>query len=690
SKKRPMILIYEDWHWVDDTSDALLKHMVSLIAPHEIMMLVIYRPDYPAKWGNWSHHTPLILNALDLLNCGHIIKSIWKTDQLPEGIVPLIHDRTGGNAFFVEEISRTLIEEGIVERNNGQALLTKHLENLSLPNTVQAVIRARLDRLDRYSRESLRLASVIGREFAHRILERISASREQIGQALETLKLLELIQQTQVVPEAAYMFKHVITQEVTYATLLKQKRKELHTAVGKAIEELYIDRLEEFSEMLAYHFLRGEDWERAYKYNREAGLKAQSLSAYIEAHKFLEAALISLHKLPQTQIHRKREIDLRFNMRSALFPLGRHDDWADHIRVAESLAKEINDKSSLASAYNYLSSHHWIHGRHQEAIKLGEKNLRLAQSIGNFSVEVTSKFHLGIPLLYTGNIDRQVVLHREVAEQLSGPAALKRHGLSSVPAITARGYLAWGLAELGNFEEAEKWAQEGLELSGQVRNHFSTSFAQACIGLAYLRKGNLDSALDLLLKANTICREADMLSIYSFVAGSLGNAYLLKGSPEKALPILFEAIDRHYFDSSVIPPIYTITVLAEAYQQQGQIDKAVMTSEKALNIFQKNQERCFGAWALYVSAKIQSNNTQEQMAQQSLIRAIDLARATGMRPLLAHCYLELGKLSSRLRNDEARSHIQKAVDLYRSLDMQFWLPEAEEILLNTDSSVHLT
>jgi tetratricopeptide (TPR) repeat protein len=526
------------------------------------------------------------------------------------------------------------------------------------------------------------LASVIGREFARRILEQISASRERMGQALETLTLLELIQQTQVVPEASYMFRHVITQEVTYETLLKQKRKELHLAVGMAMEEIYTDRMEEFYEMLAYHFWRGEEWDRAYNYNREAGLKAQSLSAYIEAHKFLEAALMSLKKLPRTRTHLEREIDLRFNMRSALFPLGRHDDWADHIRAAESLANEMNDTASLARAYNYLCSHHWIHGRHQEAIALGEKNLQLAQSIGDFSVEVTSKFHLGIPFLYTGNIDRQVALHREVALQLSGPTALKRHGLSSVPAITARGYLAWGLAELGNFDEAGVWAQEALELSGRVRNHFSTGFAQACIGLAYLRSGEVDTALKLLLKANTMGRESDMQSIYTFVAGSLGEAYLISGEPDKALPILFEAIDRRYFDSSVIPPLYTITVLAEAYRQLGQLDMAVKTSEKALKIFHKNQERSFGAWTLYVAARIQSDNTQEQVANQSLIQATDLASAIGMRPLLAHCYLELGKLSSRLKNEDAQEIIQKAISLYRSLDMPFWLREAEELLLH--------
>ncbi len=218
---------------------------------------------------------------------------------MPQGIISLIHEQTGGNPFFVEEISSELIESGTVQVSDRQAMLSSLWIILSLPNTVQAVIRARLDRLDRYARESLRLASVIGREFSRRILEQISDSIERLSEALETLKNLELIQQIRVIPEAEYLFKHVITQEVTYDTLLKQKRKELHSLVGRAIEELYADRLEEFYEMLAFHYRRAEEWSLAYRYNREAAIKAQSLSAYIETLGYLDTALEALKQLPQ-------------------------------------------------------------------------------------------------------------------------------------------------------------------------------------------------------------------------------------------------------------------------------------------------------------------------------------------------------------------------------------------------------
>jgi tetratricopeptide (TPR) repeat protein len=398
---------------------------------------------------------------------------------------------------------------------------------------------------------------------------------------------------------------------------------------------------------------------------------------------FFKAALAGLKKLPRSKAHLEQEIDLRFSMRSALFPLGRHDDWADHVRQAELLAREINDNARLAGCYNYLASHHWIRGRHKESIKLGEEGLQLAESAGNFSVEITTKFHLGIPLLYTGQLERQVAYHREVAQRLSGPAALERHGLSSVPSVTARGFLAWGLSELGEFEEAKMWASQGEALAGQVINAFSTAFIQACSGLNYLRKGDLDTALICLQKANNLVRKADIQSIFSFVAGSLGDTYLLLERRDDALLILEEAIKPQSLNFSIVPAIYPLTALAEAYRLEGQIAKAFETAEKALHIYRQTEERYFGAWALFVMAKIQSDNHSghPEQVMQRYIQAIDLADKLKMRPLLAHCRLEFGNFYARTGNNEkARYELFKAIELYRSLGMTFWQPKAEAML----------
>ena len=683
AKVQPTVLVFEDWHWVDEASNSTLRNIVSLIAPHPLMVLVIYRPEFRAGWGNWSHHTPIILNALDHQNCENIIKSIWKVDELPQNIIFQVHEQTGGNPFFVEEISSELKESGTVEISGRQALLKRSPGSLTLPNTVQAVIRARLDRLDHPARESLRLASVIGREFTGRILEQISDSTARLSESLDTLKNLELIQQTRVIPETEYLFKHVITQEVTYESLLKKKRKELHGLIGRAIEELYADRLEEFFEMLAFHYRRAEDWSRAYRYNREAGMKAQSLSAYIETLTYLDTALEALKKLPRTRAHLKQEIDLRFNMRSSLFPMGRHEDWANHVRKAELLARENNDKVRLAKCHNYLASYSWVHGRNKEAIELCEKGLGLAESSGDFSTMVAAKFHLGIPLLYTGEFERQVVVHREVTELLSGRPGMERHGLTSEPSVGTRALLTWGLSELGEFEEAEMWALQGSELAGQVRNNFSTAFMQATYGLKCLRNGELDTALQQLNEANTLVHDLDIQSIFSFVAGSLGHAFLLSGRPEDALPIIEEAVRPKNLDSSIISSVYPLTALSEALRLNGKLIKAFKTTEEALRIYRQNEEHCFGAWTLLVMAKIQSDRGSEtsEQARQTFQQAKDLATKLKMRPLLAHCSLEFGKFYARTGDvEKALLEINDAAELFRSLGMKFWMPEAEALL----------
>jgi tetratricopeptide (TPR) repeat protein len=290
---------------------------------------------------------------------------------------------------------------------------------------------------------------------------------------------------------------------------------------------------------------------------------------------------------------------------------------------------------------------------------------------------------LGIPLLYTGQLERQVAYHREVAQRLSGPSALERHGLSSVPSVTARGFLTWGLSELGEFEEAKMWASQGEALAGRVRNDFSTAFIQACSGLTYLRKGELGIALKFLQMADALVRDADIQSIFSFVAASLGDAYLLSDRPDDALLILEEAVKPQSLNFSIVPAIYPLTALSEAYRVNGNIEKAIEAAQKALKISRQTEERYFGAWALFVMAKIQSDShaAQPDQAKQRYIEATEMADKLKMRPLLAHCSLEFGQYCTRTGEiKKARSELLKAIELYRFLGMNFWQPKAEAIL----------
>jgi tetratricopeptide (TPR) repeat protein len=461
---------------------------------------------------------------------------------------------------------------------------------------------------------------------------------------------------------------------VVYDSLLHKRRREIHEKIGKALEQIYSDRLEELCEMLAYHCLRGEDWQRACSYNLKAGLKALSLSAYEEAQGYFEAGLRALKKLPHTSARIEQEIDIRFNMRSALFPLGRHDDWADHVRAAEVMAKEIGDKARLANAYNYLSTHLWINGRHREAIESCEEGIRLAEAAGDFSVRISAMFHLGIPLLMMGEYERQVTLHREIAQTLSGTAAFERHGMAGVPSVLARGCLAWGLAELGEFEDAEAWGKQGTDIAEQVKNAFSSTWLYACLALAYLRSGKLDLAIELLQQTLALARNAKVQALFSFSAGSLGHAYLLTGRPDLAVPILEEAVRTENLNVLVVSSVYPVAILADAYRAVGKVQLATETLSGALKLAGEREEQGFEAWAMLVMAGINDAAERLEEAKQWYRRALQQASNLSMRPLVAHCHKGLSNCYLCLGNEkEAQLENKMALEIYRLLGMTHWL-----------------
>ena len=396
SKRQPIVLILEDWHWVDEASDSALKHLLGMMAPHHLMVVVIYRPEYASNWGNWSHHTPIVLKPMDSQHTEKIIGSAWKADRLPEGLSSMIHERTSGNPFFIEEVCNALIEEGIVQMREGDVNLTRAPEYLVLPDTVQAVIRARLDRLDHYARDSLRLASVIGREFSRRILERVSVFRERLSRSLETLKVVELIQQIHVIPETEYMFKHVLTQEVTYETILRQKRKELHELVGQAIEELYQDRLEEQVNLLQHHFSLAENWPKAVDYARQAANKAYKLSQFNEAVRLLEQAQEWLLKLPENRLRQKTQVDLQLMMNWSLQNIGDLDRALQNCQVAESVARCLESPVPLGKVYYQYGLSRFFKNQYKQAEQYLLQSLEHLRGSGEDALVLFVKWLLAV------------------------------------------------------------------------------------------------------------------------------------------------------------------------------------------------------------------------------------------------------------------------------------------------------
>src|SRR5262245_6380441 len=280
---RPLVLVVEDLHWIDTSSEEFLTFLLDAVAGVPLLLLVTYRIGYTPPFGSRSFYTTLTLHSFSeaetLAMAGHVLGMA----QFPVELQTALIEKGEGVPLFIEEVTKTLLDLGVLQRENGGYRLVKSLSEVRVPDTIQGIIMARLDRLGDDGKRTVQMASVIGRQFLVRLLARIAGLSHRLEGLLREWQALEIIYEQGLVPEPAYIFKHAVIQDVAYQRLLIQRRKDLHRAVGEAIEELYQDRLEEHCAELAHHFTQGEVWDKAFTYCRQAGEQALTRSAYREA-----------------------------------------------------------------------------------------------------------------------------------------------------------------------------------------------------------------------------------------------------------------------------------------------------------------------------------------------------------------------------------------------------------------------
>ncbi len=289
--ERTLVYVLEDLHWIDAASEEILTALAESVPTSRIMLVLTHRPGYAQPLGDRSYHTRVPLQALSRDEMAKMASAVLRTTDCDAELDRLIAEKAEGNPFFVEELTRSLLEEERIHVENERAELAPGTSIVSIPDRVQDVLAARIDRLEEEPKRAIQIASVIGREFALRLLDRISEAKKELDSIVEELRALELVYQKAAYPEAVFTFKHALTHDVAYESMLRERRKELHRAVGHAIEELYPDRLTEHYEALAHHFSRGESWEQALRYHDLAATKSMEAFANRAAAEHLRAAL---------------------------------------------------------------------------------------------------------------------------------------------------------------------------------------------------------------------------------------------------------------------------------------------------------------------------------------------------------------------------------------------------------------
>ena len=358
SQKRPVIAVVEDLHWIDKTSEDFLNYLIGWLSGARILLILLYRPEYTHPWGSKSFYTRVGLEQLDSGSSAELIRSMLQGCDAVPNLEEFILERTAGNPLFMEELTRTLLENGSIRCEDGRCQLLGDLAEIEVPDTIEGIISARMDRLQEDIKRTMQLASVIGRYFPYRILETISEMRQELKSCLLNLQGLEFIYEKSLFPELEYVFKHALTRQVAYNSLLQQRRRKIHEKIGRAIETLYPDRIEEFHEMLAYHYSRSDNFYNAYQYCKLAGDKAERNYSHWEAYGFYKDAKNLLDKLPQTEENKKRRIEIFHKIRITMGPLGFPAELLEIFQEGERLSKELRDDYHLARFYSDIGSYY--------------------------------------------------------------------------------------------------------------------------------------------------------------------------------------------------------------------------------------------------------------------------------------------------------------------------------------------
>ncbi len=678
SHVQPLLLVFEDLHWIDSETRALLDSLVESLPTARLLLLANYRPEYQHGWGAKTYYTQVRLDPLPLVSAEELLQVLLGNDS---GLVPLkqlLITRTEGNPFFLEESVRALVEAGVLGGERGAHRLDTALQSLQVPATVQAVLAARIDRLPPEEKRLMQTAAVIGNEVPLPLLQTIAElPDEALHRGLAHLQASEFLYETRLFPDHEYTFKHALTHEVTYGSLLLERRRGLHARIVEALEVLAPERVAEQGERLVHHALRGEVWDKAVTYCRQAGARAHDRAAFPEAVASFEQALQVLAHLPESGDTRGVAIELRLALGRSLNALGEQQRRLTLMGEAEALARALADRAQLGRVLAQMAAVLRLTGDYDGAMAAGQQALALAVALGDSALQGEASYRLGMAYFAIGDFGRATELLRRNVE-----AADREFGTPSTDVrIQSRAWLAQTLGQLGTFAEGRRHGEEALRLATLAGRGVTPIVAHVCLGELYLAQGDLEHAIRVLEQCLALCRASGYRGgfLQASVTG-LGYASALQGRLAEGRALLEEAISESTSPAGLVGLAYGVAWLSEVCRLAGHSEEAWQHARQALDLARQQKARGDEALALHQLGVVHAHADPPDVApaEAHYRQALALAEVLGMRPLQAHCHFGLGTLYTKIgRREQDRAELSAAIELYRAMEMTFWLPQAE-------------
>jgi len=486
---RPLVFVFEDLHWVDTSTEEYLAALIDSVGATRILILATYRLGYSPPFGTRSFQTGITLSPLSEADTLAMAGRVLGVECFPADVTRALLDKAEGVPLFIEEVTKTLLDLGILARANGGYRVVRPLREAAVPDTIHGIIMARLDRLGEDGKRTVQLASVIGRQFLRRLLERIAGLSGELEGLLRELKALEIIYEQGLLPEPSYIFKHAVIQDVAYQSLLVQRRKELHQAVGRAIEELYPDRLAEHYEELAHHFVAGEQWPEAFRYSVLAGDRAAHAFASAEAHRHYGQALeVAARARPAPD---DRELaSVHEKLGGALFIMAEFEAAVAEFERALALIRHVGDrKQEVSTLLGLANVYNWGH-KIGEVLSTVNGALAIATEIGDTAGQAGCRALRGEATGAFFGPTVEAVRDSSEAVRLAREAGDPR--LLAQCLTFAGRHLEWH----GEYDAAVGHLREGLELARREHSGYLVGLAHYHLGHAALARADYENALE--------------------------------------------------------------------------------------------------------------------------------------------------------------------------------------------------
>ena len=680
AREQPLLLIFEDLHWVDGETQALLDSLVESLGSARLLLLVNYRREYRHAWGSKASYSQIGLDTLPAGSAGELLEALLGDDVGLAPLKQLLVER--GNPFFLEETVRTLVETKALAGERGRYRLMQLVQAIQVPPTVQAMLAARIDRLPPQDKRLLQICSVVGTDVPWNLLRAIAElPDETLRRGVSHLQAAEFLYETGLYPDLEYAFTHALTHDVAYGSLLQGRRRELHARIVEAIETLHRDRLGGEIERLAHHAFRGELREKAVDYLRQAGLKAAARSALQDARVWFEEALGILDALPESQSALEQAFEIRLELRPVMQQLGEGRRMLERLREAEALAERLNDDHRRGRVCALATNDHSRLGELDEALVTGTRALEIAGRLEDVRLRILTTSFLGQVHYYRGEYERAVELATDNLAALPADWLYEDFGTTVPASVYDRACLVRSLAELGRFTEAAKYEVEAIQIAESTQHAFTIAAAGWATCMLHVRKGDWAKARSLVEHEIDVLRAGNVLFLLLFAVASSAWMLAQLGEESEALNRLREGhqlLERIEAQGRVGHRAWIYFSLGRACLLLGRLDEAQLLAGRALE--SSPSQRGFAAYALHLLGDLATHPDRFDAArgEAHYREALALAESGGMRPLVAHCHLGLGKLHQRTgQRGQARDLLATAAAMYREMEMTFWLGQAE-------------